>query len=41
MTVTSFLAVIGPRTDKTIKNGLSIFEREQNLLQNGVLHFVF
>jgi len=33
MTLTSF--------GKIIKNGLSVFDREENLLQNGILHFVF
>jgi len=34
--------LLTPRTDKIIKNGLNdIFERGENLLQNGVLHFVF
>jgi len=32
---------MAPRTGKIIKNGLNIFERLENLLQNGVLHFVF
>jgi len=27
MTVTSLVAVVAPRTDKLIKNGLSFFER--------------
>jgi len=38
MTVTSLVAVVAPRTGKTIKNGLSVFK---DLLQNGILHFVF
>jgi len=39
MTVTSLVAVVAPRKGKIIKNGLSDFEREENLLQNGILHF--
>jgi len=35
---TSLAAGIAPRTDKIIKNGLHVFERE-NLQQNGMLHF--
>jgi len=31
--------VVAPRAGKTI--GASVFERWENLLQNGVLHFVF
>jgi len=27
-------------TGKIIKNGLSVFERRENFLQNGILHFV-
>jgi len=38
MTVTSLVAVIAPRTGKIIKNGLGVFESEENLLQNGILH---
>jgi len=34
MTVTSLVA---PRTGKIIKNSLSVFERGENLLQNGIL----
>jgi len=34
MTLTSLVAVVAPRTGKIVKNGL-------NLLQNGILHFVF
>jgi len=41
MTVTSLVAVVPPRIGKIIKDGPSVFEREENLLQNGVLHFVF
>jgi len=35
----SSVVVMAPRTDEIIKN--SLFERRENLLQNGVLHFVF
>jgi len=41
MTVTSLVAVVPPRIGKIIKDSPSVFEREENLLQNGVLHFVF
>jgi len=34
-------ATVTPRTEKIIKNGLRVFERGENLLQNGILHFVF
>jgi len=30
-----------PRTEKNHKNGLNVFEGGENLLQNGILHFVF
>jgi len=30
-----------PRTGKIIKNDLRIFERGEQLLQNGILHVVF
>jgi len=33
MTPTSFTA---PRTSKIIKNGVRVFERGENLLQNGI-----
>jgi len=32
-------AVIAPRTSKIIKNGLCVFERVENLLQNGILWY--
>jgi len=35
------VAVAASRTGKIFKNGLRVFERGENLLQNGVLHFVF
>jgi len=38
MTPTSFAAA---RTGKIIKNGIRVFERGENFLQNGVLHFAF
>jgi len=41
MTPTSFAEPIAPRSGKIIKNGLRVFERGENLLQNGILHFVF
>jgi len=53
MTVTSLVAVVAPRTGKIIKISLSVFWKRRksatkwcttfciNLLQNGVLHFVF
>jgi len=41
VTVTSLEAAVAPRTGKIIKNGLSVFERLENLLQDGILHFVF
>jgi len=39
MAVTSLAAAATPCTGKISKNGLSIFERGENLLQNGILHF--
>jgi len=41
MTVTSLVAVVAPRTTKIIKNGLLVFERRENLLQNYIFNFVF
>jgi len=41
MTVTSLIAVVAPRTTKIIKNGLLVFERRENLLQNYIFNFVF
>jgi len=35
MGVTLLVAIVTPRT------GMNSFEREENLLQNGILHFVF
>jgi len=47
-TPTSYAATVAPRTGKFIKNGLRVFEREENFLQreenflqNGILHFAF
>jgi len=40
MAPTSFAAPVAPRTGKIIKNG-RVFERGENLPQNGMLHFVF
>jgi len=40
-TPTSLAAALGPRTGKIIKNGLRVFERGENLLQNGILHSAF
>jgi len=36
MRVTSLVVVVAPRTGKILKNGLRVFEREENLLQNGI-----
>jgi len=41
MTPTSLVADVVLITGKIIKNGLGVFERGENLLQNGLLHFVF
>jgi len=41
MVPTSIVAAVAPRTGKFIKNHLSVFERWENLLRNGILHFVF
>jgi len=37
---TSLAAAVASRTGKIIKNG-RVFERGENLLQNGTLHFAF
>jgi len=34
--VLSLVAVVAPRTGNIIKNGLSVFEIRENLLQNGI-----
>jgi len=41
MTLTSLAAAVAPRTDKIIKNDIRVFEIGENLLQNGIPHFVF
>jgi len=41
MTPTSLAAAVAPRTGKIIKNGLRVFEKGENLLHNGILHFAF
>jgi len=33
MTVTSLMTSVAPRTGKVIKNGLGVFDREDNFLQ--------
>jgi len=40
MTPISRLAVVAPRIGKIIKNGRSVFERGENLLQNGILTII-
>jgi len=40
MRVTSLVAVMVPLPGKIVKNGLLFFERGENLLQTGILHFV-
>jgi len=37
MTPMSLAAAVVPRKGKIIKNGLHVFERGENLLQNGIL----
>jgi len=39
--LTSLVLAVAPCTGKIIKNGLSVFERGETFLQNGILHFVF
>jgi len=34
-----YAAAVAPSTYKIFKNGLCVFERGENLLQNGMLHF--
>jgi len=41
MTPTSLAAAVAPRTGRIIKSGLRGFERGENLLQSGILHFEF
>jgi len=37
----SLVTAVALRTGKIIKNDLGVFERGENVLQNGILHFVF
>jgi len=39
MMVTSLVAVVVSCTGKTIKNGANVFDRGENLLQNGILRY--
>jgi len=41
ISVTSNVVVVAPGTGQIVKNGLHVFDRGENLLQNGMLHFVF
>jgi len=41
MTPASLAAAVALRTCKIIKNGRNVFERRENMLQNGILYFVF
>jgi len=41
MSVTSLVVDIAPHAREIIKNGLHVFEMGENLLQNGILYFVF
>jgi len=41
MTPTSLAAAVAPRTGEIIRNGLGVFEKAENLLQNGILHFAY
>jgi len=41
MTLMSLAAAVVTRTGKIMKNGLHVFERGENLLQNGIFNFVF
>jgi len=38
---TSLAAAVANRTGKIVKNGLHVFEKGGNLLQNGILQFAF
>jgi len=40
MTPTLPVADVAPRVGKIIKNYLIVFERGEDLLQNGILHFL-
>jgi len=37
----SLAAAVAPCKGKILKNGFQVFERGENLLQNGIPHFVF
>jgi len=41
MVVMSFVAIVVPQTGKIIKNSPVLSERGENLLQNGILQFLF
>jgi len=41
MTSTAFAAPLAPRTGKIINTASVFFERGENLLRNGIQHFVF
>jgi len=41
MTPTSLAAAVVLRKGQIIKNVLGVFKRGENLLQNGILHFIF
>jgi len=41
MRVTSLVATVAPRTGKFITNDHRVFEKGENLLQNGILQCVF
>jgi len=40
MTPTSLVAAVGLVQAKSLKIASNVFERRENLLQNGILHFV-
>jgi len=40
VTPTSLAAPVEPRTGKIIQNGLRVFERGENLPQNGILYYI-
>jgi len=40
MRVLSLIAVVAPHTGKIVKHSVRVYERGENLLQSGVLHFV-
>jgi len=39
--MTPLAAAVVPRKGKIIKNDFSVFERGENFIQNGILHFLF